>query len=463
MSSSYAHPVDLEPSFIANRTYASRRRYTYVDSPKVLCLMVGLLYLLPAHLIVPNLTYAGRPALMVALLLWCWWLMTHLHPRLVMPGPQPLRWAVAGYLLALLLSYLAGLDRGLPTLEANGQDFTVITVCEFLGVVLMAADGIPNWERLNGVLRFFVWCASFMAFTGVVQSLFKFDLTRYLIVPGLSLKGDLAGFENRGEGGLFRVAGTATHYIEFSAVLAMAVPFAIHYARFSPTLRKRRIYRGLAVLLAGAIPVAISRTGIVALAAVMVVMVPAWGNRFRYNVLGAAIALTGTLVVVRPGVLGTLKSMLLNANSEDDPSVAGRTQDYAFVAHWFSERPWLGRGPGTLIPAAYNGMVLDNQWFGQLVTWGLIGVIALAVLHISCITLAGLAFRRAQRAEDRHLCVALISVQILAIVVAATFDSLGFSTFAFTLALLMGCCGAVWRFTHPARKIRTSTVRRAEV
>ena len=60
-------------------------------------------------------------------------------------GPQPLRWACLFYLLSTLLSYLAGTLRGLPSMEANGQDFTLIVTLEFLGVVLMAADGIPNW------------------------------------------------------------------------------------------------------------------------------------------------------------------------------------------------------------------------------------------------------------------------------------------------------------------------------
>jgi polysaccharide biosynthesis protein PslJ len=43
--------------------------------------------------------------------------------------------------------------------------------------------------------------------------------------------------------------------------------------------------------------------------------------------------------------------------------------------------------------------------------------------------------------------------------VAATFDSLSFTTFATTIALMIGLCGTVWRFTHPARTVRTSHAR----
>jgi hypothetical protein len=43
--------------------------------------------------------------------------------------------------------------------------------------------------------------------------------------------------------------------------------------------------------------------------------------------------------------------------------------------------------------------------------------------------------------------------------VSLTFDSLWFDTYAITMAVTIGLCGAVWRFTHPARRVRTSTPR----
>jgi O-antigen ligase len=169
-----------------------------------------------------------------------------------------------------------------------------------------------------------------------------------------------------------------------------------------------------------------------------------------------SVAVLGAITVLRPGLLGTLKAMFLWADA--DPSITGRTDDYELVGHWFSQRPWLGRGPGTLIPDLY--IILDNQWLMTLITCGIIGVAALAIFHFTCIGLATIALRRSVTEEDRHLCAALISSQVVAILVGATFDSFSFTTFAFTLALMSGLCGAVWRFTHPTRLIRTSTVKR---
>jgi O-antigen ligase len=105
--------------------------------------------------------------------------------------------------------------------------------------------------------------------------------------------------------------------------------------------------------------------------------------------------------------------------------------------------------------------ILDNQWLYTLVTGGIIGVAALLLMHVAAITLAAIALRRSKREEDRHLCVALISAQAVAVVVGGTFDSLYYTTFTITLALLVGMCGTVWRFTHPARTVRTATARHA--
>jgi O-antigen ligase len=373
-----------------------------------------------------------------------------------MLGPQPMRWAVLAYFVASLLAFLAGMLRGLPQAEANAMDFTMILVVEFLGVVLIAADGIPNWGRLIGVLRVYVWAAGFMAIVGIIQATTKINIVQYFQIPGLELHSEIADFQARGDGGLFRVAATATHYIEFSTVMAMAVPFAIHFTKYGPTKRVRYAAGTVALLMTAAIPMAVSRTGVLALGiAVLVMLLAAWNWRTRYNVLAVGVAVVAALVVTRPGLIGTLKSMF--SIMESDPSITGRTDDYAFVGLWFSQRPWLGRGPGTLLPDLY--IILDNEWLYTLVTGGLVGVAAFAVLHITGITLATIALRRSTHPEDRHLCAALLSTLVVSMIVSATFDSLAFTTFSFTLALALGLSGAVWRLTHPLRTVRTSSVR----
>jgi polysaccharide biosynthesis protein PslJ len=450
------HQVDFEPAVVGRNTYVSRRHHARLDIAAMLSLMLILLYCLPAELIFPDLTYAGRPALILALMLFCWWTVAHLAPGLFLVGPQPLRWASLFFLFSVLLSYLAGMLRGLVTQEANAQNFALLSTLQILGVVLVAADGIPNWMRLHRVLQVFCWCAAFMGLVAFIQAIAKFDPSQYLVLPGFQLKGDLVGFSSRGDDGLFRVAGTATHYIEYSSCLAMALPFAVHYARFAPTANQRKVFVGLALFLAASVPISVSRTGIVALAATLVLMVPIWTWRVRYHLLVFGVLLAGVLAAVRPGIIGTLTALFTKA--DEDPSISGRTQDYAWVEQWFSQRPILGRGPRTLIPDIY--IILDNQWLYSLVTQGIVGLLALAAMHLTAIYLGALAYRRSVSLADKHLCMALICAQVISILVGATFDSLSFTTFSTTWALMTGLSGAVWRLTHNARTVRTSTIRR---
>jgi polysaccharide biosynthesis protein PslJ len=456
LTSSYVveHPADLEPSLVARNTYLSRRRFLFLDSALVLILMLCLLDLMPAALIVPGMTDLGRPALIVGVLMFAWWILVRLNPRLTVIGPQPIRWAVLAYWVSILISYAMGYLRGLTAIEVNGTNRALFYAAAFTGVILMVADGVPNWDRLNALLRGFVYCGAFMAVVGLMQFILKYDVTQYLKLPGLQEHGLESDFATRGVA--IRVASTAFHYIEFSCVQATTLPFAIHYAMFSQTRRQRRRFLVLGLLIGAAIPVTISRTGILALAAVVLVMVPVWGWRQRYNFLGLAIGLAGVLMVVKPGLLGTVRDLFTNANQ--DSSVTARTGRYGMVGHYFAQTPWLGRGTGTWIPPQYQ--ILDNYWFTFALGNGLVGVAMLAALHITAITLAVIARRRAATAADRHLCTVLISAQLVALLVAATFDSLSFTTYAMTLAVTVGACGTVWRFTHPERRVRTSAARR---
>ena len=457
MSAVGHHPNDYEPSLVEAGTYATRRR-VMLDVAAMVNVMTGFLYLIPGTLIVPNMSFAGRPALLLAFGLFCWWALTRLNHRLAMSGPQPMRWAAFAYLAGTIASYLAGMLRGLPGLEANAQNFAMLQLLQFIGITLIVADGIPNWLRLKSVLRFWLWCCGYMAIIGIIQSMAEINLAEYLILPGLEVKGGIIGFSDRGSD-FFRVASTAAHYIEFSAIMAIAVPFGIHFARFDEKRWHRRVAAACTLLCAAALPMSISRTGVVALAAVLLIMMIQWGWRMRYNMALLAVGVLGGLTVVRPGLLGTVSYMFTGA--DEDPSISGRTDDYELVGHWFAQRPWLGRGPNTLVPELYQGLVLDNQWLYTVVTQGVVGVAVFAGMHLTAIVLAVVAWRRSPRQEDRHLCAALVSAQIVSLLVAATVDSLWFTTFAVTVFLLMGACGAVWRLTHPTLSVRTSRVPRA--
>jgi O-antigen ligase len=381
--------------------------------------------------------------------------VARLNPWLAPIGPQPLRWAVLLYLLSMLISYSIGLLRGLTTMEANSADRWLILIAIFTGIMLVAADGVPNWARFYGVFRVFVWCSAVMAVVGVIQYMSAVDITQYIKIPGLVTKGFVPGFEVRGAG--LRVASTTTHYIEFAAIMAMALPFSLQMARHSPTKRQRQAGAVAAALIALAVPTTVSRTGFISLALVGLVMFFVWDNNTRRKMatLGVLFAVLG--IALKPKLVTTVFELFTGASQ--DRSVTSRTERYSLVWDYFSERPWFGRGTGTWVFPQY--IFLDNQWFSIALTNGVFGVVALAVLHIMALTLAILAFRRASTQRDRELCGALIATQPVAIFVGFTFDSLSFSTYAIVCVLMIGLCGSAWRLTHPARSVRTSAPKRS--
>jgi O-antigen ligase len=446
------HPTDLEPSLVSYRTYVTRRRIGRVDAAAVFWFMICLLTLIPSQLILPGTSDIGRPAVVVCVLMWCWWVAARLNPRLTMVGPQPIRWAVLLFLLSELISYAIGYLRGLTAMEANAADRSVLSTLAFIGVILMAADGVSNWDRLTVVLRVFVWCSAYMGVIAVLQATLSTNIVQYMTIPGLQSRGVIP-FEVRGGG--VRVPATTTHYLELASTLALALPFAIHFIRFAPTAKQRRRFVLATVLIIAGIACTISRTGIVAIALGLLVLTPLWPWRLRYNVLVSAIAMFGALAAIKPSMARTFYDIF--AGASNDPSVTSRTDRYALVGFFYNQRPWFGRGSGTWVPPMYQ--YLDNQWLVTALTQGLIGCFVMGILHITAIVLASIALKRATSPADRHLCLVLVALQLIAIFVAVTFDSLSFTTYAMMLALVTGLCGTVWRFTHPTRTVRTSTPR----
>lgn len=453
MTETATHKSDLEPSLVSHQTYATRRRVARVDAALLLAVMVIFIDLIPFNLILPGMTDLARPGLLVGFFLFAWWILARFAPHLSMTGPQPMRWAVMIFMMSALLSYAAGFMRGLTTMEANGADRRMLFFCILSGAILGAADGVPNWLRLRSIVTAMVWCGGIVAAIGVVQYMTGFDITQYLIFPGLAAKGWAPGFMMRGTS--YRVASTTAHFIELSAMLAICLPLAIHAARYTAGRGRRAISVICALLIAAGIGTTVSRTGIVAMALMMVCLFPVWGWRMRYNMGVVTVFLLGALAIMSPGLIRTLFSLFNNAGQ--DSSINARTEDYPVVFHYVAMSPWLGRGTGTWIPPQYR--ILDNQWLVTLLDGGIIGVIVMLGLHATGIVLAYKALRRSTVEEDRHMCAALISTQVIAIAVAATFDSLSFSTYATIMALSLGMCGTVWRLTHPARQIRTSGIR----
>jgi O-antigen ligase len=407
---------------------------------------LSLLFILPSKLVVPGLGAAGRPAVMAGLGLFLWWAVSSLHPSLRVNRGQPVRWVLLLLVVSVLVAYVLGLDRGLTPAETRSADRYLLSLASWLGVALVAADGLRRREDVDRLLAWLVRLGAFSAALGALQFV-NVDLTPYIQVPGLVYNQELVGLGQRGGPGFNRVYGTQEHYIEFGVVLAMLFPLAIHRL-----LQARGTGQALGrfipvALIAGSIPFAVSRAGFLGLVVGFLVLSVAWTPAVRRRAFGLAIVGVIAFQAVVPGLLGTLRSGFVDA--DQDPSIAGRLEDYAQTASYLQDRPWFGRGPGTYIPEMYR--ILDNQFLGSLLEVGYFGTVALVTVFVATFALGRAARRYSADAEYAHLGQAIAALATVGFVCSFTFDSMSFPTSAGITMLGLGLGGALWRLaTSPA-------------
>lgn len=425
---------------VGEATRLGRAGVRHLSAANLLVAYLVLLFLLPARLVFPGMGAAGRPAVVMGLGFLVWWVFTRLHPGLTTYGRQPVRVILLALVLTLLVSYVLGLDRGLKPLEASSADRYLIVLGSWLGVALIAADGLRERREVRRVLTWLTALAAIAATVGLLQ-FYNIDLAPYFRLPGLTYNDGLAGLGQRGGPGFNRVYGTQAHYIEFGVVLAMVLPLAIHgalsaYSRGSST----KVWIPVA-LIAAAIPLSISRAASLGLVTGFLFLSIVWPRSLRFKMLGAAGFGVLAFHLVTPGVLGTIKSAFLNFSN--DPSITARIDDYAATDSLIADRPWFGRGPGTYVPELYR--VLDNQFLWSVLEVGYVGAVALAGVFLGAVAMGRHIRKWAADDIDAHLGQALAASALVAFVASFTFDSLYFPTFAGMVFTVLGVSGALWR------------------
>lgn len=412
-----------------------------LDPVVLLTVYLTVLFLIPSRLVVPAFGAAGRPTTLLGLVMAAAWLWTRTSPSLMIRGRQPLRIVLLVHLLVVVASLTVGVARGMPPEEARSAGRFLLSTISLAGVALMTGDLITSRHRLDVLLLRVVYGGAVVALIGALQFFLGLDVVSQIRVPGLMQNSSLLGIDARGDIGLRRVASTANHYIEFGVVMALILPLALHYAVHSPSRSQARARWTAVLLLAVGIPFSISRSATLTALVALGILVVAWSPPIR---LRAALVLTLFLGIMRssiPGLLGTIKSLFVNASN--DPSVTARTDDYAVVFRYIAERPWLGRGAGTFMPERY--LLLDNQYLGSLAATGLLGTAALLAIFLVGLHLAGRARALTHDAVTYHLTFALTAVIVGALVASFTFDSLAYAMFTSVLFICLGAAAALWR------------------
>lgn len=419
------------------RAGSAPRWRPFGDGVGFLTLYLVLAFAIPSRLGVAPLGAAGTPAQLLGLAGLLWWVWD----RVAAPvednrRTRPVRTAAFLLIAAMMASYVAGVMRPLSSVELNAMQVGLLSALGWLGVLLIAHDGIPDRARLEVIVQRIVLAVGLFAMLGVAQFVTGRPFTNLIDIPGLSSSQSLVSIQTRA--GFNRPAGTALHPIEFGTILAMTLPLALHVLFHAGHLgRLRRWFPVLAI--AVAIPLAISRSAIIGALVTAIIVLPSWTPEARRRAVGAmALGALGMFVLI-PGFLGTITDLFLGVGS--DGSARSRTDSYALAWSFIQQTPLTGRGLSTFLP---EYRILDNQYLLTLIDMGLVGLITLLGLLVSGLVVALRCRRRAtSTAVDRSLALALFAGIAGAGMTFAFFDAFAFPTFTGLTFVLLGLCGAI--------------------
>ena len=358
----------------------------------------------------------------------------------------PISAILAIYWISTLASYVRIVTVGTDEVRQLAADRDLLLVAAMSGVALMATEALRTKRQVFAVLEAMCWGAAFCAVVGVLQYWFKYDMTPVLGgIPGFELNGESAPFTDRY--GLVRVAGTALSPIEFGVACGMMLPLTV--VRLVVRTDKAAWLRWTPVLLTALGSVlSVSRSGVLAVAvgmAILVFMLPRRERRFVMLLMPIGLVLVFAVV---PGFMATMTAYVTGARA--DPSITTRTDDYEFAIEYVRESPWIGHGAGWYVfRDAFE--ILDNQFLGTAINFGLVGVFALLALLIGP-ALVALRARSMLRDPGLQLVAGgLAATAISGAVCSAAFDSFSFPLFTGLIALVAGLSSACWLIGHRQR------------
>lgn len=409
-----------------------------LDAVAYLCVCLVALLAIESRMVIGPLGGAGSPAQLLALFGMGWWMYFHLQ-RTSAPtwSFQPVRAALIGLSLAFSASYVVAVSRPIDGIEASSASLGMVTVVGWMGLALLAHDGVPNRERLDTLTRGLVIGAAALALLGIAQFVFHDSLIRWIELPGLRPNVPLGDLLNRS--GYTRPSGTALHPIEFGAILTTILPLAITRARHSP--HGHRIRGAVCVFLIGlGIVVSGSRSAILCALVGMAVLAAVWSARTRLLAGVATFLLLAVVAVTIPGMTGNIVKLFTGLSA--DGSVQSRTGSYDLVGEFVARAPMLGRGYSTFLPS-YR--ILDNSYLLLLVEVGIVGLTAFLFVLGAAYACARASSKAAKDQAGREQGQALAAAVAAASVGFGTYDGLSFPTATGILFLVIGLAGASWR------------------
>lgn len=413
-----------------------------LDVTNYLTIWLVLLYGVSAHQIIGPLGAIGTPALLVAGGGAGAWLASRFVSSIPgAKGIQPMRIALLAYLWYIFATIVVAHTRSLTDLEQTGSVREALTLLCLCGLAFLVMDGVPSLARLDELMRRLVLAGALFSLIGLIQSFLGIELVP--TIPGLTANSSLDAIGARS--GFNRPAATALHPIEFGVVTAALLPLALYFVIESEPGRQRKIAITASLLIGLAIPMSISRSGIVVLVAGLAFVWLGWSWRERLQGLIVGAMVIPVLWLTIPGLVGTFESMF--AGAENDPSITARLERVPKIFDIIRENLWFGLGSGTYSVEDY--FLVDNEFWVSTMETGVIGIcLTFAVLILGAVMAITSQFHRFATARTRRLGYAIAAGIIGLGVSMFTFDAFFYHILRGTLFLLLGSAGALWRLTR---------------
>jgi polysaccharide biosynthesis protein PslJ len=336
-----------------------------------------------------------------------------------------------------------------------GQDpkTQFLTQLEAVGIALYTMTRITTTRQRSMLLGVLVVGMTLSCIVAILQSYMNIDLRLLFKPPGFT-ELTQGGFKlmpgqsvnNVGAVGRFsanRSYGMASHPMEFSALAAAAVPLTIHFARFAANRLTRLLATvGIGVALIGILAGG-SRTGLVALAAALLLYI--WAFELRDVAVAVAVGtavLGGIAALIGSGRVSSSAQGLWTAITEGaslhDVSILARVDRYGASLQSFRDHPLFGLGPGKL-PSGVR--YFDNQWLYALVDGGIVGVASMMVLAGGGLFGVAASLRRVRTRRERDQVYAIGAAFTSLFATSFTFDLFAFNQ---ALPLLFFAFGLLW-------------------
>jgi len=439
----------LRPGNGARAAPASGRRQVSTargfDAVAALTVWIVLVVAVPAPLIVKPLGGEGTPANILGVIFLLWWVCAKLGPgQGVDRGRQPVRIALLGLGIAITTSTVSLYMRAFVPKEASATNRGFFFLAAMSGVALLAADGISSIDRVHVLMRRLIHGITFVAGLAIVQFVTRYNPAQSLSIPGLTRNLVL---EDQARLSFVRVQATALHPIELGAVLGLGLTLAVHYALLPGGLTSKRVAWAEVALIAVALPMALTRTGVVVAACGLFALFLDWSWRRRVAALSLGALAVGVFAFVIPKLVSAVTEMFTKITQ--DNSTTAREQRYGIAGHYFLQHPWFGRGFNSLYPA--TGQIFDNNYLAIATETGIVGIVAIAVLFAIAICTARGARLRSTDGASKGLAQAMAGCFVGTAVAFATSDVMTFQMAMGIFFLLFGTAGALWRLNGGAR------------